>query len=164
MLAKMTRYKVYVLSTKPKKGFQLPSDDQIFINERDTFYGYGYKHHKVGKYFDLWFTHPKEKDIDNFVTFGRIVRIDGELYVTKLGRFLVCEVPVSDQDIAASSRSVVLGSGRSLAKPRASSSLERPEHMYAASRLGLLPNQGGKRIPRLVAGVTSRSTRIGKGF
>lgn len=99
MLAKiirLTRYKVVVLSLKPKKGFPPTPDDGVFIHEHDHFFGRSYRQHKVGKYFDIWFTHPREDDPDNFVTFGRITQIipegwpgDCAIYHTKLGKFLV---------------------------------------------------------------------------
>ena len=99
MLAKMTRYKVFVLNLKPKRAFPVPADDEVFLQERDVFFGYSYKHHRSGKYFDLWFSNPKEKDPQNFVTLGRILRIEDvgteehpgkfQVLTTKLGRFYV---------------------------------------------------------------------------
>lgn len=100
-MSRLTRYKVCVLNLKPRR--YSGSGDELFINERDVFFGYGYKLHRVGKYFDLWFNDPKEKDPENFVTFGRILRIEppmegsGLIYVTKFGRFYVQEM--NDEDI-----------------------------------------------------------------
>lgn len=106
MLAKvirLARYKVVVLSLKPKKGHPIPSDDAIFVHEQDHFFGRSYRQHRVGKYFDLWFTHPREDDPDNFITFGRIIRIQqnlpsGWVYTTKLGKFLVEEMKHGTQE------------------------------------------------------------------
>jgi hypothetical protein len=98
MLAKIIRYKVIVMSLKPRRGFPVPADDEIFVQERDTFFGYGYSQHRIGKYFDLWFNNPKENDPENFVTFGRITSIvqayhgKGMIYGTKFGRFYVEEM------------------------------------------------------------------------
>jgi len=96
-VGQLVRYKVVVLSLKPqrRRGF---ADDLVVINDLDTFFGFSYKNHRSGKYFDLWFSNPKEKDIENFVTFGRIIRIEppyegtGATYVTKFGRFYVQEM------------------------------------------------------------------------
>lgn len=96
MLAKvknLTRYKVRVLTLKPKKIHPMPAPDEVFICDGDTFLGYSYRKHRTGKFFDLWFANPKEDDTDNFITFGRITNIipmaDGTLYQTKIGRFFV---------------------------------------------------------------------------
>lgn len=96
-VAKLARYKVVVLGLKPRKGHPPIPPDGIPMFDNDRIFGYGYRQHRQGKYFDLWFTNPKEDDQDNFITFGRITRIDdnpdlpGKIYHTKLGRFYVEE-------------------------------------------------------------------------
>lgn len=97
MLAKMMRYKVHVMDLKPRRAFPLPTDEEIFIQLGDTFFGYSWREHRVGKYFDLWFTNPKHDDPDNFVTFGRINAIGcapgkGTIYDTRFGTFAVEEI------------------------------------------------------------------------
>lgn len=155
MLAKMTRYRVIVLSLKPRRAYPAPADDEVFLQERDVFLGYSYKQHRSGKYFDLWFTNPKEKDLDNFVTFGRINAIVPEaggktaLYVTKFGRFIVEEMSDETQ--------VMQGEGT---KGRKGS--QRADHAVVPRADGgrrdrglVRPNRGGPDSFRQGKGVTS---------
>lgn len=97
MLAKVkknaTRYRVVVLGLRPRKGHR--TDEDIFVNEGDYFFGYSHPQHKAGKYFDLWLAKPLDRDPDNFVTFGRIKSIvpvqvgQGKVMTTRMGRFHV---------------------------------------------------------------------------
>lgn len=97
MKKQLVRYKVTVLSLKSRRGLSVP-DDGIFLMEGDVLGGYGYADHQIDKYFDLWFDSEKE-DRDNYVTFGRVKKMEefrnskGKFYVTKIGRFIVEEVP-----------------------------------------------------------------------
>lgn len=98
MKKELVHYRVTVLSLK-RRGMDLP-DDAIFVAEGDVFSGYGKPVHQIEKYFDLWFASNVDKDErDNYITFGRIKRMEqfrngtGKFYVTKLGRFIVEELP-----------------------------------------------------------------------
>ncbi len=89
----LVRYRVTVLSLKPRR-YEVP-DDGIFLSEGDVVGGYGFANHQIGKYFDVWFTNPKGLDRENYLTFGKVMRIEdfkkqkGMFYATKIGRFLV---------------------------------------------------------------------------
>lgn len=91
----LTRYHVKVLTLKHRKGPK-PRDTDVFMMEGDDVFGYSYRRHREGKYFDLWFNHDISKDRDNFITLGRIKKITKMtgslvLFETRLGRFLVEE-------------------------------------------------------------------------
>ncbi len=164
----LKRYRVIVLGMKPKKGAP-PPDDIIIVKDKDVFYGFSYHNHVVGKYFDLWFTNCRDDDPENFVTLGRITRIEppyhgsGAIYVTRMGRFYIQETPcdVSVQGSVANSRSAASVSGRSLVKPRACSS----KVMHQGNTVVEFPN--GSKVslaqqstPDSIQGVECRSTRI----
>lgn len=93
---RLSRYRITVISLAPRR-YEIP-EDGIFINVGDTIGGWGFSKHEVSKYFDLWFTNPKGLDRENYITFGKVLRIEeyrkskGLFYVTKIGRFLVEEV------------------------------------------------------------------------
>ena len=105
----LTRYRVIVMSVKPKR-FHVPDDEFItMVMEGDTFYGYSYPEHREGKFFDLWFTQNKELDSQNLLSFNRILSIQSaatiggmlptaKLYHTKLGTFVVEEVGLATVD------------------------------------------------------------------
>lgn len=166
MLAEMTRYKVTVQKLKRSRP---QDDDAIFIHEGDCFFGYGYKTQRPGKYFDLWFTNPKEEDLDNFVTFGRVLVIDGNqrsaTFYTKLGIYVVEDLwqGVSDRASVASSACASTASGWTPGKPRASFlEAKRQAGMSVVLPDGSRLSRAGWKTRRSGKGVPSRKIPTGR--
>lgn len=168
MLAKMTRYKVYVEALRPRRSFSLPDPEQVLVMPGDTFFGYSFSEHRLGKYFDLWFTNPKSDDPDNFVTFGRVLCIDGNeqggTYYTKIGTFKVEKIctDASEVGTVASSASACTALGWTPGRRRAFFSLQNREGTLAQSRNGSKRNPTGKTTLPSGRGANSRTTRTGR--
>lgn len=87
----MKKYKVTVIKLRGKRSFQVP-DDGIFLTEGDVMCGYSQEEHAMDKYFDVWFNNPKNLDSLNYVTLGRIQKVEEDVYTTKIGVFKIQEV------------------------------------------------------------------------
>ena len=68
------------------------AEDAIFLNEGDVLCGFSRESHDINKYFDVWFNDNKNLDPDNYVTLGRIQKVEEDMYTTKLGVFKILEV------------------------------------------------------------------------
>ena len=100
MKKNLKHYRVTVLSLKSRRPYQPVEDDMIFMQEGDVFNVYGKDKHEMEKYVDLWFSaYIDKEERDNYITLGRLKRVEdfrkgsGKFYVTKLGRFIVEELP-----------------------------------------------------------------------
>lgn len=92
-----TKYKITVIKLKSRRGFQVP-EDGIFLNDGDVLCGYSHMQHENNKYFDVWFNSNKNLDPDNYVTLGRIQKVEGFTYTTKLGIFNIIELSEAPND------------------------------------------------------------------
>lgn len=86
----MKKYKITVI--KLKRGGYRVAEDGIFLTEGDVLCGYSRESHDINKYFDVWFNDNKNLDPDNYVTLGRIQKVEENTYTTKLGVFQIQEV------------------------------------------------------------------------
>jgi len=102
----MKRYRLVVMQArKPRRD----NTDDILIEDGDTFYGYSYHHHVVGKHFDLWFKPRKFDDPENFIAFGRIMQINGgdtsrRVFFTKNVQFMLEDADVADINSSSESK------------------------------------------------------------
>jgi hypothetical protein len=97
----LKHYRVTVVSLK-RHAIPFVSDDQVYLGDAgDVFSVYAKPDHLDSGYFTTWFSsHVDGYESDNKLSFGRIKKVEqfrGQpnslYYVTKLGRFIVEEIP-----------------------------------------------------------------------